>query len=86
MTVEIADELLARAREVANAGGRRYAFWSRRDCGLSWLGESSQSRVAKAEAADETVSLDLLIRSLLALGATDRNLAEVITGKLAKAS
>jgi predicted XRE-type DNA-binding protein len=48
--------------------------------------QSSQSRVAKAEAADESVSLDLLIRSLLALGATDRDLAEVIAGKLAKAS
>lgn len=32
--------------------------------------QSSQSRVAKAEAADPSVSLDLLIRSLLALGAT----------------
>jgi hypothetical protein len=29
---------------------------------------------------------DQLIRSLLALGATDRDLAEVIMGKLAKAS
>jgi len=53
---------------------------------LAELLQSSQSRVAKAEAADETVSLDLLIRSLLALGATDQDLAEVITGKLAKAS
>jgi transcriptional regulator with XRE-family HTH domain len=48
--------------------------------------QSSQSRVAKVEAGDESVSLDLLIRSLLALGATDQDLAEVITGKLAKAS
>jgi predicted XRE-type DNA-binding protein len=53
---------------------------------LAEILQSSQSRVAKAEAADETVSLDLLIRLLLALGATDRDLAEVITGKLAKAS
>ena len=53
---------------------------------LAELLQSSQSRVAKAEAADETVSLDLLIRSLLALGATERDLAEVIMGKLAKAS
>ncbi len=30
---------------------------------------SSQSRVAKMEAGDPTVSLDLLIRSLIALGA-----------------
>jgi predicted XRE-type DNA-binding protein len=41
---------------------------------------SSQSRIAKAEAADESVSLDLLIRSLLALGATDHDLAQVIHG------
>jgi ribosome-binding protein aMBF1 (putative translation factor) len=53
---------------------------------LAEMLQSSQSRVAKAEAADETVSLDLLIRSLLALGATDQDLGEVVTGKLAKAS
>jgi len=46
---------------------------------LAELLESSQSRVAKAEAADESVSLDLLIRSLLALGATHQTLAKVIT-------
>lgn len=39
---------------------------------------SSQSRVAKMEAADETVSLDLLVRSLLALGVTRRELARII--------
>jgi hypothetical protein len=41
---------------------------------------SSQSRVAKMEGGDPTVSLDLLIRSLLALGASNRDLARVITG------
>jgi len=41
---------------------------------------SSQSRVAKAEAGDDSVSLDLLIRSLLSLGATRRDLARVISG------
>lgn len=41
---------------------------------------SSQSRVAKAEAADTSVSLDLLIRSFLALGATRQDLAEAIAG------
>ena len=51
---------------------------------LAELLHSSQSRVAKAEAADESVSLDLLIRSLLALGATDRDLAKAITGKSAR--
>ena len=39
---------------------------------------SSQSRVAKMEAADPTVSLDLLVKSLLALGATNRELAQII--------
>jgi|SRR5208283_1070255 len=41
--------------------------------------KSSQSRVAKMEAGDPTVSLDLLIKSLLALGTTDRELAAIIT-------
>jgi DNA-binding XRE family transcriptional regulator len=39
---------------------------------------SSQSRVAKMEAGDPTVSLDLLVRSLLALGATTVSLARTI--------
>lgn len=47
---------------------------------LAQLLQSSQSRIAKAESADESVSLDLLIRTLLALGATDRDLADVISG------
>jgi DNA-binding XRE family transcriptional regulator len=40
--------------------------------------KSSQSRVAKMEAGDPTVSLDLLLRSLLALGASNRELAAII--------
>ena len=39
---------------------------------------SSQSRVAKMEAGDPTVSLDLLVRSLLTLGASEKDLAKVI--------
>lgn len=39
---------------------------------------SSQSRVAKMEAADPTVSVDLLVRSLLSLGATARDIARAI--------
>ena len=39
---------------------------------------SSQSRVAKMEGGDPTVSLDLLIRSLLALGASSRDLGRTI--------
>ena len=39
---------------------------------------SSQSRVAKMESGDPTVSLDLLFRSLLALGMSGRELAAII--------
>lgn len=39
---------------------------------------SSQSRIAKMEAGDPSVSIDLLIRSLFSLGATKRELAQVI--------
>ena len=39
---------------------------------------SSQSRVAKMEAADETVSIDLLLRGLVVLGATPRDIARVL--------
>jgi ribosome-binding protein aMBF1 (putative translation factor) len=39
---------------------------------------SSQSRVAKMEAGDPSVSVDLLIRALLATGATHRDLARVV--------
>jgi hypothetical protein len=39
---------------------------------------SSQSRVAKMEAADPSVSLDLLVKSLLALGASRDEVGAVI--------
>jgi DNA-binding XRE family transcriptional regulator len=40
--------------------------------------KSSQSRVAKMEAGDPTVSLDILVKSILALGASNRELAAII--------
>lgn len=40
--------------------------------------KSSQSRVAKMEAGDPSVSLDLLIRALLAIGATRSDLARFL--------
>lgn len=40
---------------------------------------SSQSRVAKMEAGDPSVSLDLLVRSLIALGASSKELARIIS-------
>jgi ribosome-binding protein aMBF1 (putative translation factor) len=55
----------------------------RREKGLSQLDlaaklQSSQSRVAKMEAGDPSVSLDLLIRSLITLGASERELSRII--------
>lgn len=47
---------------------------------------SSQSRIAKMEAGDPTVSLDLLIKSLLTVGTTNRQLANVISAPLKKAA
>lgn len=40
--------------------------------------KSSQSRVAKMEAGDPSVSIDLLVRSLIALGATPTGLQKVL--------
>jgi DNA-binding XRE family transcriptional regulator len=45
---------------------------------LAKVVQSSQSRIAKMEAGDPTVSLDLLVRSLLALGASNKELAKII--------
>jgi hypothetical protein len=42
---------------------------------------SSQSRVAKMEAGEHSVSLDLLIRTLLALGASDSDLASFLSAR-----
>lgn len=42
---------------------------------------SSQSRIAKMEAGDPSVSLDLLIRSLLALGASRRELLRIMAAR-----
>jgi len=46
---------------------------------LARLLKSSQSRVAKMEAGDSSVSLDLLIRSLLALGMSNRDVSRIIS-------
>jgi ribosome-binding protein aMBF1 (putative translation factor) len=40
---------------------------------------SSQSRVAKMEASDQSVALDLLVRGLLATGATRQDIAAAIS-------
>jgi hypothetical protein len=41
---------------------------------------SSQPRIAKAEGGDRSVSLDLLIRAMLATGATPREIGTAIAG------
>jgi len=43
--------------------------------------QSSQSRIAKMEAGDPSVSLDLLIRSLLILGTSRRELSRIISAR-----
>ena len=60
----------------------------RRQKGLSQLDlaaklQSSQSRVAKMEAGDPSVSLDLLVRSLITLGSSDRELSQIIATRRA---
>jgi len=46
---------------------------------LAKLVKSSQSRVAKMEAGDPDVSIDLLVRTLLALGASKRKVGKIIS-------
>lgn len=44
---------------------------------------SSQSRVAKMEAGDPSVSIDLLVKSMITLGASKRDVAKAIAGRKA---
>lgn len=46
---------------------------------LARIIKSSQSRVAKLETGDPSVSLDLIIRSLLALGTSKKDIARTIS-------
>ena len=46
---------------------------------LAKLLRSNQSRVAKMESGDPSVSIDLLVKSLLALGTTSQDLAGIIS-------
>jgi len=69
--VELKLALAAGVREYRERRGLTQAALAKR------LG-SSQSRVAKMEAADTSVSLDLMMRSLLSIGATAREIANLI--------
>lgn len=47
---------------------------------------SSQSRVAKMEAADPSVSLDLLVKTLLAIGTSPKEVGEAISSPGSRAA
>jgi len=47
---------------------------------LARIMNSSQSRVAKMEAGDPAVSIDLLVKSLLALGVSSREIGRSLPG------
>jgi DNA-binding XRE family transcriptional regulator len=74
--VEMRLALSAGLRERRAASGLTQAALAKR------LG-SSQSRVAKMEAGDPSVSLDLLIRALVSAGATQRDVAKTLTKRVA---
>ncbi len=63
------------------------ALVRKRRARLGWTQEraarelgSSQSRIAKMEAAEASVSIDLYVRALLGLGATRRDVAAAMRG------
>ena len=53
---------------------------------LASLVETSQSRIAKMEAGDPSVSLDLLVKTLFALGASMKAIAAIISTSERKAA
>jgi len=75
LKLRMADWLRARRRD-------------RRTSQITWAKRigSSQSRVAKIEAADPGVTLDLMFRSAFASGATSREIARVVAASGQKVS
>ena len=71
--VEARVALTRKVRQVREAQGLTQAQ-------VAKLIRSSQSRVAKMEAADRTVSLDLMIRTLFRLGQTPRQVGKAMAG------
>jgi len=71
---QFVDIKLALARRLRELREKRK--WTQSD--LAKRMGSSQSRVAKMEAADPTVSVDLLVRSLLVIGADRRELGRIV--------
>ena len=74
-----AEEALVELR-LRLASGLRATRTRRRltQMGLAKAIGSSQSRIAKMEAGDPSVSIDLMVRSLLVLGASVADLARII--------
>ena len=72
--VEIKLALATRLREL-----REEHQWTQAE--LAKKVGSSQSRVAKMEAGDPTVSVDLLVKSLLAAGADRHELGRVVASR-----
>ena len=71
---EFVELKLALARGLAKARRRKKMT----QVELAKLVKSSQSRVAKMEAGDPTVSMDLLVKSHLALGTRRKTLARMM--------
>jgi ribosome-binding protein aMBF1 (putative translation factor) len=78
----VIDLKLALARAVREERSRRSLSQNQ----LGRLLGSSQSRIAKIEAGDPSVSIDLLVRSLLKMGATRRDLARWLARPARKAA
>lgn len=74
--VELRVSLAAELRERRSRAGLTQAEFAGRL-------KSSQSRVAKMELGDPTVSLDLLVRALFVIGTTPRELATAIKSRVA---
>jgi len=87
-TVGTADQLLGLSKQeseyvelklaLAEGSRRRRRLQHMTQSQLAKLVGSSQSRIAKMEAADHTVALDLMVRSLFAAGVGRRELAGII--------
>jgi len=71
----VVDLKLALARAVREERSKRKLTQQQ----LGRMLASSQSRVAKMEAGDPSVSIDLLVRSLLRMGASRRDVARWLT-------
>ena len=73
-----ANPALAPVTHIPPIGSEAIADFSEAQTKAATLLKTSQSRLARMEAGDPSVSLDLLVRGLFALGATREELAEAV--------